>query len=401
MSADDVILEARAVVKHFATGGGFLQAARAVRAVDGISLAVTRGETLSIVGESGCGKSTLARLLVRLLKPTSGEVLYDGKDISALSDAQMRHLRKDLQFVFQDPFSSLNPRMTVGAIVEEPLKVHTDLPRDARRAKVAALLGRVGLRADFANRYPHEFSGGQRQRIGIARALASGPKVIIGDEPVSALDVSVQAQVINLLEDLKQEFDLTLVLIAHDLAVIRHMSDRVAVMYLGEVVELAGADALFEAPLHPYTQALMQAIPSPSPHGRRASAGLAGDAPSPLAPPAGCRFHTRCPHATAVCTVQAPLLLSAGEGRSVACHHWQALAASAPPPSVPPPRSASAEARFALYRGRSQAMLGAVAPDADRDPDPDADPDADPNADPDPETGAKTGAETGDKPQEI
>lgn len=355
---DDVILEARAIAKHFTSGGGLLQTRRVVRAVDGISLAVKRGETLSIVGESGCGKSTLARLLVRLLTLTSGEVLYNGEDISDLSNAQMRRLRKDLQFVFQDPFSSLNPRMTVGAIIEEPLKVHTDLPRAERRQKVAELLAKVGLRADFANRYPHEFSGGQRQRIGIARALASGPKVIIGDEPVSALDVSVQAQVINLLEDLKQEFDLTLVLIAHDLAVIRHMSDRVAVMYLGEVVELATTDLLFDAPLHPYTQALMQAIPIPSPRSRTVRTELTGDAPSPLAPPSGCRFHTRCPHADALCAAEKPILNDAGDGRQVACHHWQDIAARVQHQSGEPPRTPTAEARFALYQDRSQKKHG-------------------------------------------
>ncbi|MFT6775340.1 MAG: oligopeptide/dipeptide ABC transporter ATP-binding protein [Paracoccaceae bacterium] len=354
----DTILSARAVAKHFTMGGGLFEAKRTVRAVDGVSLAVRRGETLSIVGESGCGKSTLARLLVRLLKPTSGEVLYDGKDISALSEAQMRRLRGELQFVFQDPFSSLNPRMTVGAIIEEPLKVHTDLPRAERRAKVAGLLAKVGLRADHAGRYPHEFSGGQRQRIGIARALASGPKVIVGDEPVSALDVSVQAQVINLLEDLKQEFDLTLVLIAHDLAVIRHMSDRVAVMYLGEVVELAETDALFDQPLHPYTQALMRAIPVPIPGGRKIEAELAGDAPSPLAPPSGCRFHTRCPHADARCSAERPNLSDAGTGRQVACHHWQDIARTVHHQSGEPPRTPVVEARFALYRDRSQKKLG-------------------------------------------
>ena len=247
----DTILETRGVTRHFGNQAAWFGDRRVVRAVDGVSLAVRRGETLSVVGESGCGKSTLARLLVRLIKPTAGQVLYEGRDIAGLSEREMRGLRRDLQFVFQDPFSSLNPRMTVGALVEEPLKVHGMGSRAERRARVDALLRRVGLRPELADRYPHEFSGGQRQRIGIARALASGPKVLIGDEPVSALDVSIQAQVINLLEELKEEFKLTLILIAHDLAVIRHMSDRVAVMYLGEIVELAEADALFDRPLHP------------------------------------------------------------------------------------------------------------------------------------------------------
>ena len=303
-----------------------------------------------MVGESGCGKSTLARLLVRLLRPTAGSVLYEGRDISALSEREMRGLRRDLQFVFQDPFSSLNPRMTVGGLVEEPLRVHGMGNAAERRRRAGELLQRVGLRPDAADRYPHEFSGGQRQRIGIARALASGPKVVIGDEPVSALDVSIQAQVINLLEDLKQDFDLTLILIAHDLAVIRHMSDRVAVMYLGEIVELAATDALYERPLHPYTQALMRAIPVPAPRRRAAATGLKGDVPSPLAPPSGCRFHTRCPLATEICAQRAPAFQDTGEGHFVACHHWQQAAATAPETRSEPLRSAGAERRFALYR---------------------------------------------------
>lgn len=354
VATKDLILETRAVARHFSSGQGLFSEKKVVRAVDGIDLTVKRGETLSVVGESGCGKSTLARLLVRLLRPTAGQILYDGNDISSLSEREMRRLRGDLQFVFQDPFSSLNPRMSVGAIVEEPMKVHTRLSAPERKRKVSDLLKRVGLRAEFANRYPHEFSGGQRQRIGIARALASGPKVIIGDEPVSALDVSVQAQVINLLEDLKDEFSLTLVLIAHDLAVIRHMSDRVAVMYLGEIVELAETDALYDEPLHPYTQALMRAIPIPSPHSRAMHTDLKGDVPSPLAPPSGCRFHTRCPHASEICAADKPLLSDAGPGRQVACHHWKSVAASAQTQTSEPPRTASAERRFALYRDWSR-----------------------------------------------
>ena len=347
------ILETRDVVRHFDAGGPLFGARQVVRAVDGVTLGVKPGETLSIVGESGCGKSTLARLLVRLLQPTSGAVLYQGRDISDLSESEMRHLRRDLQFVFQDPFSSLNPRMTVGAIVEEPMRVHGLGDKAQRRRKVGELLARVGLRAEFADRYPHEFSGGQRQRIGIARALACGPKVVIGDEPVSALDVSVQAQVINLLEDLKEEFDLTLVLIAHDLAVIRHMSDRVAVMYLGQVVELAQTDALYDAPLHPYTQALMQAIPIPSPSAQPMNGGLTGDVPSPIAPPSGCRFHTRCPMADAMCSEKEPLLNSVGDGRFVACHHWKAAAEKVTPRETEPERSPAAKRRFTLYRNHS------------------------------------------------
>ena len=352
--APDLILEAREVSRHFANAGTWFGEKRVVRAVDGVSLAVRRGETLAVVGESGCGKSTLARLLVRLIKPTAGEVLYDGRDIGGLSEREMRSLRRDLQFVFQDPFSSLNPRMTVGTLVEEPLRVHGMGSRAERRRRVAALLQRVGLRPEFADRYPHEFSGGQRQRIGIARALASGPKVLIGDEPVSALDVSIQAQVINLLEDLKEEFRLTLILIAHDLAVIRHMSDRVAVMYLGEIVELAETDALFGRPLHPYTQALLRAIPVPSPRRRASAAALKGDVPSPLAPPAACRFHTRCPLATAICGEKKPALAAVGEGRLVACHHWQEAAGQAPELRSEAERTSAAARRFALYRDRSE-----------------------------------------------
>ncbi|UFI04492.1 ABC transporter ATP-binding protein [Roseibium aggregatum] len=350
----DKIIETRAVTKRFGGRKSLFKPATSVSAVNGVSLTIKRGETFSIVGESGCGKSTLARLLVRLLTPSDGAVLYDGNDISALSEQEMRRLRKDLQFVFQDPFSSLNPRMTVGALIEEPMKVHTALTRAERRQKVAELLNKVGLRPAFANRYPHEFSGGQRQRIGIARALASGPKVIVGDEPVSALDVSVQAQVINLLEDLKSEFDLTLILIAHDLAVIRHMSDRVAVMYLGEIVELAPNDALFDKPLHPYTQALMRAIPIASPHGRSMKAALLGDVPSPLDPPSGCRFHPRCPHATDLCSREKPVPANVAGDRTVACHHWEKIADDAQPPVQEPPRSPNAEKRFALFRTRSQ-----------------------------------------------
>ncbi|WP_299820564.1 ABC transporter ATP-binding protein [uncultured Roseibium sp.] len=350
----DRIIETRSLTKRFTSNKGLFGRSVSVSAVNEVSLDIRRGETFSIVGESGCGKSTLARLLVRLLPASEGAVLYEGNDISSLSEPEMRRLRKDLQFVFQDPFSSLNPRMTVGALIEEPMKVHTSLSRKERRLKVADLLTKVGLRAAFANRYPHEFSGGQRQRIGIARALASGPKVIVGDEPVSALDVSVQAQVINLLEDLKAEFDLTLVLIAHDLAVIRHMSDRIAVMYLGEIVELAPNDPLYDKPLHPYTQALMRAIPIASPHGRSMDVSLTGDVPSPLAPPSGCRFHPRCPHATSLCGTEKPVLSDAGGARMVACHHWEKIAENSQGSVREPPRSENAEKRFALFREKSQ-----------------------------------------------
>ncbi|WP_282606757.1 ABC transporter ATP-binding protein [Pelagibius sp. Alg239-R121] len=351
---ETTILEARGLTRHFAGPARLFGKTPSVRAVDGVSFGIRRGETFAIVGESGCGKSTLARLLIRLLAPTDGRVIYNGQDISGLSDAEMRSLRGELQFIFQDPFSSLNPRMTVGAIVEEPMQVHGVESSAARKERVAQLLGRVGLRAEHANRYPHEFSGGQRQRIGIARALASGPKVIIGDEPVSALDVSIQAQVVNLLEDLKEEFGLTLIIIAHDLAVIRHMSDRVGVMYLGEMIELGQTDALYDQPLHPYTQALMTAIPVPSPKARRMSEGLSGDVPSPSAPPTGCRFHTRCPHARSRCSEQKPALEQTGDERWVACHFWQEIKRPDAGLDAETVRGDATARRFELYRSWSE-----------------------------------------------
>ena len=350
----DVILEARNLSRHFTLGGGLFERKTKVRAVDDVSLQVHRGETFAIVGESGCGKSTLARLLMRLDRPTSGQVLFDGAEVQDLARRDMAPLRRDIQFVFQDPFSSLNPRMTVGKLVGEALEVHApELDADDRRVRVAELLAQVGLLADHANRYPHEFSGGQRQRIGIARALASGPRLLIGDEPVSALDVSVQAQVVNLLNDLKQDLDLTLVIIAHDLAVIRHMSDRVAVMYLGQVVETGKAEQVFNAPRHPYTHALLSAIPEPEPGRARNHMALRGETPSPSAPPAGCRFHTRCPYAQQNCRAQAPALEMADPDHLVACHHWKTIPEAGKP--APPRRlSTGAEERFALYRAAVQ-----------------------------------------------
>ncbi|MDO5657508.1 MAG: dipeptide ABC transporter ATP-binding protein [Paracoccus sp. (in: a-proteobacteria)] len=347
----DAILTTSDLHKHFHTGGGLLGSGTTIYAVNGVSLEIRRGETFAIVGESGCGKSTLARLLLRLLEPTEGSVTYEGRELVGLPSGEMRKLRSDLQFIFQDPFSSLNPRMTVETIVGEPLQVHTKLSRKERRAKVAELLEKVGLRPDHADRYPHEFSGGQRQRICVARALASGPKLLIGDEPVSALDVSVQAQIVNLLEDLKDDFGLTLVVIAHDLAVIRHMADRVAVMYLGEVVELAPTEELYTTPRHPYTRALLSAIPVPMPGGRGEIAHLGGDIPSPANPPSGCKFHTRCPHATEICATTRPVL---DEGtHQTACHHWRDLPPIDADPKITTGRSAAAEARFALYREKS------------------------------------------------
>jgi peptide/nickel transport system ATP-binding protein len=283
------------------------------------------GETLAIVGESGSGKSTLGRLLLRLLAASAGDVFYQGESITDASGARLNQLRRELQIIFQDPFASLNPRMTVQQIVGEPLWLHEKMSRDQRHARVAELLRTVGLPAAWAERYPHEFSGGQRQRIGIARALASQPKLLLGDEPVSALDVSVQAQVVNLLESLKQQFGLTMVIVAHGLAVIRHMSDRVAVMYLGQIVELASVDEIFDAPLHPYTQALIASAPQMQPGVSRTIPMLQGDLPNPADPPSGCRFHTRCPYATAECRQFEPINQVLSGGRQIACHRWQEI----------------------------------------------------------------------------
>jgi oligopeptide/dipeptide ABC transporter ATP-binding protein len=358
----DIILKADGLEKHFVIDAPWFSPPTVVRAVDNVNLAVERGETFAVVGESGCGKSTLSRLLVRLIRPSDGSVTYDGQDLSRLDEAGMRPLRRDLQFIFQDPFSSLNPRLTVGALIEEPLWIHGLGDRVARRARVVDLLQRVGLRPTHADRYPHEFSGGQRQRIGIARALASSPKLIIADEPVSALDVSIQAQIVNLLEDLKDEFGLTLIIIYHDLAVIRHMSDRVAVMYAGEIVELARTDEIYDRPLHPYTQALLKAIPVPSPKARRAYAPLEGDVPNPTATPPGCRFHTRCVHARARCTSERPSLDPATPGRTVACHFWPEIDRDANGDALEPPVSETKQRRFSIYkhwRDRQEAGSGA------------------------------------------
>ncbi len=342
------ILSARDLRKEFVTKRPLFGAPTVVRAVDGVSFDVAQGETFAVVGESGCGKSTLARLLLRLIDPTGGEVWYDGEDMAHVDAARMRTLRKDLQFVFQDPFSSLNPQMTIGALIEEPLKVHgIGTPQD-RRTRVAELLSRVGLAPVHADRYPHEFSGGQRQRIGIARALATGPTVLIGDEPVSALDVSIQAQVVNLLEDLKEEFGLTLIVIAHDLAVIRHMADRVAVMYLGEIVECGPAETLYTDPRHPYTETLLAAIPVASFGARPARTQVDGDPPNPINPPSGCRFHPRCPYATEICAAKRPVLNDTPDGRQVACHHADTLHLDGLS-GVEPARSEGATRRFALY----------------------------------------------------
>ncbi|MHB1397513.1 MAG: ABC transporter ATP-binding protein [Trichloromonadaceae bacterium] len=315
------LLEIRNLSKSFGVAPGPLGGKRqSLRAVDDICLTLYRGETLGLVGESGCGKSTTGKLIMRLLDADAGEVLFQGEDLLRLSQRQLRPHRRQLQMIFQDPYASLNPRLRVGDIVGEPLQVHKLCPPAEMREEVLRLLRTVGLTEEHIDRYPHEFSGGQRQRIGIARALAVRPSLIIADEPVSALDLSIQAQVVNLLQDIQQEFGLTYLFIAHNLSVIEHISDRVAVMYLGRIVELAAAEALYRAPRHPYTEALLNAVPVPDPQRRRSHRPLQGEIPSPINPPSGCHFHPRCPYAQAICSQQRPALLDQGGGHLAACH---------------------------------------------------------------------------------
>ena len=344
------------VTKHFVVRRSLLGLPTAVvRAVDGVSFSVARGETLALVGESGCGKSTVGRLALRLLEPTAGAIRFDGRDLAFLSGTELRRVRAGAQLIFQDPYGSLNPRMTVGEMLAEPLLLHTSLSPGDRRACVVDLLRTVGLRAEHAQRYPHEFSGGQRQRVAIARALAVEPKLIVCDEPVSALDVSIRSQILNLLKDLQQRLGLAYIFISHDLAVVKHIATRVAVMYLGRIVESAASEQIFAEPRHPYTQALLSAVPVPSTAGRRERRILPGDPPSPLDPPPGCHLHPRCVHAQDVCKRLRPELAAAGDAHATACHLWRDIVSSVPPASIAGPEfSARLQRLFQAFDAKVQ-----------------------------------------------
>ncbi len=316
----DILIEVRGLKKYFPILRGWRQEKAFVRAVDGVDLSIRRGETLGLVGESGCGKTTVGRLILRLIEPTEGQILFEGKNLADLDKHQIHPMRRAFQIIFQDPFASLNPRMTVSETIGRPMEIHGLVERSQRNEKVRQLLESVGLRKEHLNRYSHEFSGGQRQRIGIARALATQPKLIVADEPTSALDVSVQAQILNLMRQLQREFGLTYLFISHNISVIRHISDRIGVMYLGKVVEMAGKRALFQSPAHPYTRALLAAVPSLDPKKKREEVILEGDVPSPINPPSGCHFHTRCRNALPKCYAEEPFFHQVEDGRWVSCH---------------------------------------------------------------------------------
>jgi len=352
MSDTAPLLRVENLVKHFPAKRGvlFQRIVGQVKAVDDITFDVRAGETVGVVGESGCGKSTMGRLVLRLIEPTTGKVTFDGHDVGSLNRARLRVLRRDMQIIFQDPYASLNPRLSVGEMLAEPLRLHGGLSGAALKARIDELLTTVGLSAWHALRYPHEFSGGQRQRLGISRALATRPKLIVCDEPVSALDVSIQAQVINLLKSLQQRFGIAYIFIAHDLAVVRHISDRVAVMYLGRIVEMADKKTLFGRPTHPYTRALLAAAPVADPTAPKKAAPIEGDIPSPLRPPSGCTFHTRCPFAQERCKREVPQLRTLAAGHTVACHFAESL-----------PSADDVATRAAPYAGRLAAYRRAVA----------------------------------------
>lgn len=358
----EILMEVRNLEMHFPVTKGviFQRQVGTVKAVDGLSFAIKSGETLGLVGESGCGKSTTGRAILQLYRPTNGEVVFQGQDLTKLQGEALRRMRRNVQMIFQDPYASLNPRMTVGDIIAEPIRVHNLRPTPAAvRERVQELLSLVGLNPTFANRYPHEFSGGQRQRIGIARALAVEPSFVVCDEPVSALDVSIQAQIVNLLEELQDRLGLTYLFIAHDLSVVKHISDRVAVMYLGKIVELAEGEKLYSMPLHPYTQALLSAVPIPDPQVEqdRRRIILEGDVPSPLNPPSGCHFHTRCPIAIDKCKVEEPPFVDYGDGHFAAC--WRAKESSELMPQIARTQAEAAAARIHEEAARVKTLQSA------------------------------------------